>query len=106
MAARTHPARTPVGGAIRWDRVGRLCLLFVFIGVALLYVGPAISYLKTRSESASRKADIAILKKENQRLKAKRKVLASEQAVETEARRRGMVKSGERAYVITGLPGD
>ena len=94
-----HPSHT-----IRWDRVGRFCLAVVFIGVALLYVRPAISWFQTRSESASRQQDVRDLKAENERLRHEKRVLSSETAVENEARRKGMVKPGERAYVIKGLP--
>ena len=96
-------SRSPVGG-IRWDRVGRLALLFVFIGVAALYIGPSISYFQTRGESARRHHDISVLKKENADLKKRKAALSSSRAVENEARRQGMVKPGERAYVVKGLP--
>ena len=78
--------------------------MFVFIGVAALYIGPSISYFQTRSESGRRHQEIAVLKKENAELKRRREALKSDRAVENEARRQGMVKSGERAYVIKGLP--
>jgi cell division protein FtsB len=104
MAAHGHSARRQTGAGIRWDRVGRLALLFVFIGVAALYIGPSISYLQTRSESHRRQQDIGNLKRENAELKARRAALKNPQAVVNEARRQGMVKSGERAYVVKGLP--
>lgn len=101
-ATRRPPARPP----IRWDRVGRLCLLAMFAVVALLYVSPTISYMQTRSESARRQQETRDLEREKARLEQRKKVLSSTLAVENEARRRGMVKPGERAYVIKGLPKD
>jgi cell division protein FtsB len=103
MASHGHAAGR-ASSTIRWDRVGRLALLFVFIGVAALYIGPSISYLQTRSESSRRHEEISVLKKENVELKRRREALRSDRAVENEARRQGMVKPGERAYVVKGLP--
>ena len=104
MAAHGHSVRRTSAGGIRWDRVGRLALVFVFIGVAALYVGPAISYIQTRNESARRHRDISVLQKENAELKKRKAALSSDRAVVNEARRQGMVKPGERAYVVKGLP--
>jgi len=105
MPAHGHPVRTrPTHAGIRWDRVGRLALLFVFLGVAALYIGPSISFLQTRSESGRRQQEITKLKQENAELQKRRDALKNPRAVENEARRQGMVKPGERAYVVKGLP--
>jgi cell division protein FtsB len=96
MAARP-PAR------IRWDRVGRIALLVVLLGVMLLYVGPLRSYVSTWQESKSRGAEVSGLERENARLRARRDELRNPRALEREARRLGMVKPGERAYVVEGL---
>lgn len=79
-------------------------MLFVFIGVAALYIGPSISFLQTRGESARRESELAKIQQENADLKRRREALKTPRAVENEARRQGMVKPGERAYVIKGLP--
>jgi cell division protein FtsB len=46
------------------------------------------------------------LEAENRRLEARKKALKDPRALEREARRLGMVKPGERAYVVKGLPKD
>ena len=93
------------GGArgIRWDRVSRVALLVVLLGILALYVGPARSYWSTVREAKHRRAEVAQLKRENARLRAKRAALRSTSSLEREARRLGMVRPGERAYVIEGL---
>jgi cell division protein FtsB len=97
MAARKTAAR------VRWDRVARVALLVVLVGVIGLYVGPARSWVSTLSESKSRNAEVARLERENERLRQRRAQLRDPQALEREARRLGMVKPGERAYVVEGL---
>jgi cell division protein FtsB len=97
MASRNTAAR------IRWDRVGRVGLLIVLVGVVGLYVGPARSFLDTWSEAKTRDAQVATLEAENARLKARQRELKDPVALEREARRLGMVKPGERAFVVEGL---
>ena len=89
---------------IRWDRLGRWALLFVLALVIYLYIGPARSWVSTLSEAREKRKEVAVLKAENARLKERRDELRRESALEREARRLGMVKAGERAYVIEGLP--
>ncbi|MGZ4269768.1 MAG: septum formation initiator family protein [Solirubrobacteraceae bacterium] len=94
------------GGArgIRWDRISRLALLVVLVGIVGLYVGPARSYFSTRAEVAHRNAEVAQLKRENRRLRARRDALRNAGALERDARRLGMVRPGERSYVLKHLP--
>lgn len=90
---------------IRWDRVGRLALLFVLVGIVALYVGPARSYFTTRSEAAEKRAEVHRLEREHARLLARRRALTQPQTLEREARALGYVKPGEKAYAIEDLPG-
>jgi cell division protein FtsB len=90
---------------VRWDRVGRVALLLLLVGVLALYVRPAIAYVSAMRESHRRQADIARLQADHDRLLARRAALRNPQVIETEARRLGMVRAGERPYVVDGLPG-
>jgi cell division protein FtsB len=85
---------------IRWDRVGRWALICVFAFVLYLYIGPARTWLSTYSEAKRKRADVAQLRAENERLLAHRKQLQRAGAVELEARKLGMVKAGEKLYVV------
>jgi cell division protein FtsB len=89
---------------IRWDRLGRWALLFVLVLVVYLYIGPARNWITTYSEAGNKRKEVAALQAENARLRARRSDLERPSAVEREARRLGMVKAGERAYVIQSLP--
>ncbi len=89
---------------IRWDRLGRVALLFVAALVVYLYIGPTANWVTTLRESKKRKAEVAALKREHQGLIDRRDALRKPLTLETEARSLGMVRAGEKAYVITGLP--
>ena len=89
---------------IRWDRLGRWALLFVVALLLYLYVGPTKTWYSTWREAGQKREQVATLRAENERLAARRDDLRRESALEREARRLGMVKAGERAYIIEGLP--
>jgi cell division protein FtsB len=89
---------------IRWDRLGRWALIAVLAFVVYLYIGPAATWVSTYREAGRKRAEVAALKEENRRLRERRRALSDPQALEREARRLGMVKAGEKSYVIEGLP--
>jgi cell division protein FtsB len=104
-AVRRRPRVLAGGGtAIRWDRVSRVALLVVLVVLVYLYAGPARSYWDTVRQAKQRRAEVAVLKRENERLRTRREVLRGSSALEREARRLGMVKPGERPYVVEHLP--
>ena len=96
--------RRRVSAAIRWDRISRYGLLAVLVGMLFLYVNPARSYLDTLRESHHRRAEVRGLLNENKRLQAKRRALDDPHTLEAAARKLGMVRPGERPYVVRGLP--
>jgi cell division protein FtsB len=89
---------------IRWDRVGRWALICVFALIVYLYVGPSRTWLATHAEAKRQREQVAELRAENARLRAAKRNLQGTAALERQARELGMVKAGERAYVIEGLP--
>ena len=89
---------------IRWDRVGRWALLFVLGLVLYLYIGPLRTWVSTWQEAKQKRQEVATLRAQNQQLRAHEDSLQRSSALEREARRLGMVKAGERAYIVEGLP--
>jgi cell division protein FtsB len=89
---------------IRWDRIGRTALLIVLVVVAGLYVQHAVEYFTTRSTADAQQAIVHQLARQNVALRAQARSLQEPQTIERYARSLGMVKAGERPYVILGLP--
>ena len=85
---------------IRWDRLGRWALIGVFALVLYLYIGPALSWVTTYREAGRQRAAVAELRAENAKLRARKRTLTEKGALEREARKLGMVKAGEKAYIV------
>ena len=72
--------------------------------ILLLYISPAKHWLQQSSTASAQRQELDDLTQENRQLKHRVKQLQDPGALELEARRLGMVREGERAYVIEGLP--
>src|SRR3954454_23127897 len=96
---RQAPARAP-RAQIQWQKVGRLALLFTLFVIVLLYIRPVSHWLQQRSTAAHSQADLRDLQREHDRLSSRLKQLSGTGAVEREARKMGMVRSGERPYAV------
>jgi cell division protein FtsB len=89
---------------IRWDRVARLSLLIALGLVLLLYIKPAARYIDAWQLSRDTNGELHQLRSDNAALRARARELRRPSRVELEARRLGMARPGERAYVVRGLP--
>jgi cell division protein FtsB len=90
--------------AIRWDRVGRVALLCTLGVIMVLYVSPAKHWIEQSKTNGEQNDQLRQLMAKNRQLKARVHELKTPGALEREARKLGMVRAGERAYVIENLP--
>jgi len=97
-------ARAARAGRIRWDRVSRIALLVTLGAILLLYVSPAKHWLEQSSTRAAQHEELSRLNAENAGLKRKVRAFSNPSSLEQEARRLGMIKRGERSYVIENPP--
>jgi len=103
-AGRRPYRRSPARATVRWDRLGRIAMLIVLLGLAYLYIGAVRSYIGTYLDSSHRQATISQLRHENAQLRALRNTLLRPSTLERDARALGMIKPTERPYIIQGLP--
>ena len=89
---------------IRWDRVGRVALITTLGVIMLLYVSPALHWLEQSRTAGEQRTELSELTDKNRELKRRLRELRSPGALEREARRLGMIRIGERSYVIENLP--
>jgi cell division protein FtsB len=99
IAPRKSGTRGP-GSGIRWERVGRVALLGVLVVIVLLYIPPVTHWIQQSRTAARGRAQVRELKAERTHLRGRLRELSGPGAVEREARRLGMVKPGERPYVV------
>jgi len=101
LAAAARPRRST---GIRWDRVGRIALLATLVAIVGLYISPARHWIEQSRTAGEQTRELQSLTDENRALKKRVHALRDPGALEHEARRLGMVRQGERPYVVHGLP--
>jgi cell division protein FtsB len=103
-ATRSRAKRTTGGSGIRWDRVARAALLGTLGVVLLLYISPLHRWVTQRSLAAQETQQLHQLQQQNKQLRSHIARLHDPAALEVEARKVGMVRRGEREYVVQNLP--
>jgi cell division protein FtsB len=93
--ARRRPARS--SNLLRWLAAGAIVL------VGLLYARPLRSYLSTKSDLARRVADVRTLKAEKRALERRLAEASTSEALQRQARRLGLVRPGERLFIVKGI---
>jgi cell division protein FtsB len=95
MARRRRPSRSSL--ALRWLGV------VAFVVIALSYVHPLRSYWAAQERVAERKAELAGLDRQNARLEKRLALSDNDAFIEREARRLGLVRPGERLFIVKGV---
>jgi cell division protein FtsB len=97
MAAR-RSRRPPLGTlARRW-------LAVIAIGlIGYAYYHPLRSWIETRGELSSRRAEVSQLAAEKRALKQRLEASTSLDALAREARRLGFVRPGEHLFIVKGI---
>ena len=84
--------------------MGRLALLATLGAILLLYIPPARHWIAQSGTADEQRAELHRLEREHDRLERRLRTFTRAESLEREARRLGMVRRGERAYVIENLP--
>jgi cell division protein FtsB len=97
MARRRRPSRSSL--ALRWLGVA------AFVVIAVSYVHPLRSYRAAQERVAERKAELAGLDRQSARLEQRLARSNKDAFIEREARRLGLVRPGERLFIVKGVEG-
>jgi cell division protein FtsB len=84
-------------------RPTRLLALGGIVVAGLLYWKPLNSYLHTREVLNRRQAEVAKLEQQKHQLEQRIATVGQGDALIREARRLGLVKPGERLYIVRGV---
>jgi cell division protein FtsB len=82
---------------MRWLALAAIAL------VALLYARPLQSYFGTKHELAQRAGEVKTLKQERRQLQRRLARSTTPEALAREARRLGLVRPGERLFIVKGI---
>jgi cell division protein FtsB len=72
--------------------------------ILLLYLSPTKHWIEQSGTRSAQKTELQQLSADNATLKRKVRALRNPETLEQEARRLGMVRRGERSYVIENPP--
>ncbi len=96
-AARKRSARRRSRSVVRWLALAGVAL------IAFLYSRPLKTYVETRRELAVRAAEVQRLDAERRMLERRLAGATSDTVLAAEARRLGLVKPGERLFIVHGI---
>jgi cell division protein FtsB len=97
-ASRPAPAR------VRWDRLARAAMLAVLVVLLILYISPVRSLIGALGEASARRAAVVQLERQHAQLEGRLHALQDPSTLEQQARSLGLVRPGERPYIVLGLP--
>jgi septum formation initiator len=78
-------------------------MMGVVVAIAVSYVGPVRGYMAQREALHGQEAQLRALEARRDRLAAEVRALATLPVLEQRARKLGMVRPGEHAFIIQGL---
>ena len=95
-ARKPHKKRSPLRGAL---------LAVICVGLLFAFVYPTRTFLDQRNQMNRANEQLSVLEQQNAKLTQEAKKLSSDAEIERLARERyGLVKPGERAFVIVPTP--
>ncbi len=83
----------------------RLLALAGILLVCFLYWKPLHTYMSTKHELESRRAEVRALHAEKAKLERQVAAASSPDQLAQEARRLGLIKQGERLFIVKGIAG-
>jgi cell division protein FtsB len=101
-----EPKRTRARRRARSQRTTTLlrwCFVGVVVFVGFLYYRPLATYFETRATVNARAAEVRELERLNAQLEQRVAESETLQALSREARRSGLVRPGERLFIVKGI---
>ena len=99
-APRRRVARRVGPSRVRWDRIGRTALVLVLFAVLVSYLNPLVNLFDAWRDSKAGEERLVELQRENAELRQAVEDAGGTMMLQREARKLGMIRPGERAYVV------
>jgi cell division protein FtsB len=81
-------------------------MLGVMMTIVYLYLSAGVRLFSAWGESKRDAAQAGVLERRHRILQQQHALLSSPGTMQAEARRLGMIRPGEQAYIVSGLPGN
>ena len=81
-------------------------MLGVMMAILYLYLSAGVRLFSAWGESKRDNVQAGVLERQHKALQQQHALLSSPGTVQAEARRLGMIRPGEQAYIVSGLPGN
>ncbi|MGA2320174.1 MAG: hypothetical protein ABSG95_05460 [Solirubrobacteraceae bacterium] len=94
------------GERVQWGRFGRMAMLCVLVALVYLYASAGLRMLSTWRQARRDGSRVLSMEREHRLLVGQHEALGRRSTLEVQARRLGMMRSGEQPYLISGLPND
>ncbi len=99
-------AGKPGAGRIQWDRFGRIVLAIVIVLLFAAMIKPLWNAVHTYRLAGQTKVRLHQAQAEQSMLQRQLRRASSESTLQREARRLGMIRPEESAWVVNGTKGD
>jgi cell division protein FtsB len=101
------PSRASSSAAkrVRWERKLRTLMLCVLALIGWIGLKAMLALIATHSQAQQEMTLVSSLRQQNRALQRQQQQLNQRSTIINEARALGMVKVGEKPYVVTGLHG-
>jgi len=96
-------AGQPGAGRIQWDRLGRVVFAIVFVLLVLAMIKPAWNAVHAYRQAGQTKVRLHQAQAEHAMLERQVKKATSQNSLQREARRQGMIGPNEDAWVVNGI---
>lgn len=91
---------------INWERLGRVALVLVLFAVFASYLRPVTGLVNAWQDSKASEERLAQLQEEHAQLQRESAADSTDAVIVREARRLGFIRTGERPFVVDGLPSE
>jgi cell division protein FtsL len=105
-AGARRSASLRAAGRVRWDRLGRIAMLFVLLALVFLYMDTGMRMFSTWRQSQHTSARVTAMEREHRQLLLEHKRLSSQANLEDQAKALGMQRPDEQTYIVGNLPND
>lgn len=91
-------------GRIRWERQLRAVMLCVLALIGWIGLKAMMALIATHTQAQQELTLVSSLRRQHRALQRQQHQLNQSSTIISEARALGMVRAGEKPYVVTGLP--